>query len=165
MIERVGGPPWPPGPMVLLLDDLTDLPLEDQALLERRKAVCVAAVRGICMGNALAAAMAADILVAAPDAAFGRPGKWMDIVIRRGTGIAGRKVMAYLAMTNRLIDAKTAYCWGIVSTIEEDPVTAAEMIASKISGCSPVAVATILRQCHRGADRDYINTRMTGNGK
>ncbi|MFC1825395.1 hypothetical protein ACFL9T_22000 [Thermodesulfobacteriota bacterium] len=161
-VEKVKQPPWPPEPMVLLLDELSDLTLDDLSALDQRFILSVGAVRGTCDGSALAAALAVDLLVAAPDAVFGRPGKWADIVIRRGTGIAGRKVMAYLTMTNRTIDAALAGKWGIVTSIAGDPVEAALGLAGKIAGRSQVAVATILRQCRLGTAKDYIDTRLTG---
>lgn len=162
MVDRVHKPPWPAGPMVLLLDEITEVTIEDVAALEDRKTLCVAALKGKCEGASLAAAFAVDLLVAAASATFGRPGAWSDIVIRRGIGIAGRRVMAYLAMTDRTIDAHRARGWGIVSLIDEDPVAAAVKQAEDIAKHSPAAVETILRQCHQGAFQDYIVTRLTG---
>jgi enoyl-CoA hydratase len=148
--------------MVLLLDDLGDVSLEDLSALEQRKFVTVAAVYGSCTGVRLAAALAVDILVASPKATFGLPGNWTDIIIRRGKGIAGRKIIAYLTMTRRLIDAERARRLGIVTAVQENPIENARELAEHISARSPVAVETILKQCHRGAARDYIDTRFTG---
>jgi enoyl-CoA hydratase/carnithine racemase len=162
MIECISHPPWPDASMVLLLDDLGDVSLEDLASLEQRKFVTVAAVHGSCTGLRLAAAMAIDLLVTSPNAVFGQPGKWTDIVIRRGKGIAGRRIIAYLTMTKRLITAERARQLGIVTTIHENPVEGAMLLAEQISARSPVAVETILKQCHRGSARDYIDSRFTG---
>jgi enoyl-CoA hydratase/carnithine racemase len=162
MIDCINSPPWPEATMVLLLDDLGDVSLEDLSALEQRKFVTVAAVNGSCTGVGLAAALAVDLLVASPKAAFGQPGNWTDIVIRRGKGIAGRKIIAYLAMTRRLIDAECARKLGIVTTIHENPIESARELAEQISARSPIAVETVLKQCHRGAVRDYIDTRFTG---
>ena len=81
-IEKVTQAPWPPEPMVLLLDEISDLTLDDLSALDQRYILSVGAVRGTCEGSALAAALAVDLLIAAPDAAFGRPGRQR----RRGHG-------------------------------------------------------------------------------
>lgn len=162
MAEVVTTPPWPCAAMVLDLDRLGVLSPADLARLESRTTVSVAAVAGRCEGRALAAALATDLLFSGPEATFGHPGSWTDVVIRRGVGVAGRRVMAYLAMTPRTIDAELARRWGIVSEVAERPVEAALALADAISLRSPTAVATILRQCHRGAGRDYIDTLLTG---
>ncbi len=162
MIEIVKGPPWPDGPMVLDLDDLAGLSLCDLAGLERREGLSVGAIRGRCEGAALAAALAVDLLYSAPEAQFGGPGDWSDIVIRRGVGIAGRKVMAYLTMTGRRIGAELAKKWGIIWEIHQDPVAAAVRAVERMCERSPTALATILRQGHRGAAADYILSRLTG---
>ena len=67
-----------------------------------------------------------------------------------------------LAMTRRVIDAERARRWGMVTDVTEDPVSAAVALAEQIAARSQVAVQTILKQCHRGADADYIMTRYTG---
>jgi enoyl-CoA hydratase/carnithine racemase len=156
------GAPWPGGPLVVDLDRLGGLSLDDLEALERRTEVSIGAVSGACEGPALATALAVDLLVAAPGATFGRPGDWSDVVIRRGTGVAGRKVTAYLALTGRTIDAELARTWGIVSRIADEPLAAAATLADEIAARSPRAVATILRQAHGGAAADYTETRLTG---
>lgn len=162
MAEVRAGAPWPEGALVVDLDRIEAVTIADLEALERRTSVTIGAVTGSCEGPALAAALAVDLLVAGPDATFGRAGDWADVVIRRGTGIAGRKVAAYLALTERTIGAELARTWGIVSRIAEDPLAAAAQLADEIDARSPRAVATILRQAHRGAAADYVETRLTG---
>lgn len=162
MAEVRTAAPWPRGPLVVDLDGLVGLSLDDLEALERRPEASIGAVSGACEGPALAAAMAVDLVVAAPGATFGRPGDWSDVVIRRGTGISGRKVTAYLAMTGRTIDAELALTWGLVSRVADEPLAAAATLAEEIGARSPRAVATILRQAHRGAAADYTETRLTG---
>jgi enoyl-CoA hydratase/carnithine racemase len=165
MIECISNPPWPDAPMVLLLDDIGDVSLDDLSALEQRKFVTVAAVHGSCTGVRLAAALVVDLLMASPKATFGLPGNWTDIAIRRGKGIAGRRIIAYLSMTRRLIDAERARKLGIVTAVQENPTESARKLAEQISARSPVAVETILKQCHRGAARDYIDARFTGKAR
>jgi enoyl-CoA hydratase/carnithine racemase len=155
-------PPWPDAAFVLALDALAPPALAELEALERRQAPVIGAVAGACEGAALAAAFAVDLLVAAPGATFGRAGEWTDLVVRRGAGIAGRKVVAYLTTTQRTIDAELARTWGIVSRVADDPVAAATALADELAARSPRAVATILRQAHRGAAADYAETPFTG---
>jgi enoyl-CoA hydratase/carnithine racemase len=165
MIECISKPPWPDAPMVLLLDDLGDVSLEDLSALEQRKFVTVAAVNGSCTGVRLAAALAVDLLVVSTNATFGIPGNWADIVIRRGKGIAGRRIIAYLTMTKRFLNAERARQLGIVTTIHENPVQGALLLAEQISARPPIAVETVLKQCHRGAARDYTDSCFTGKAR
>ncbi|MCZ7526656.1 MAG: enoyl-CoA hydratase-related protein [Acidimicrobiia bacterium] len=160
--ELVTGPPWPEGTLVVDLDRLGPVTLEDLAGLERRDEASVGVVRGRCEGAALAVAVAVDLLVATPGATFGRAGDWVDVVVRRGTGIVGRKAAAYLTMTGRAVDADLARRWGLVSLVADDPGAAATGLAEEVAARSPVAVATILRQAHRGAAREYTDARLTG---
>jgi enoyl-CoA hydratase/carnithine racemase len=159
--EIVAAPPWPPGPIVVDLDRIGDVSAADLEALEARGEVTVGAVSGCCEGAALAAALAVDLLVAAPTASFGRAGAWSDLVVRRGTGIAGRKVAAYLSVTQRLVSAEQARVWGIVSRVDGEPAAAAAALADEVGARSARAVRTILRQAHRGATADYVQTRLT----
>ena len=162
MGDVIDRPPWPDGPVVVDLDRLGDVTLADVAALERRREVSVGAVAGPCEGAALAAAFAVDLLVAGPAATFGLPGPWADIVVRRGSGIAGRRVAAYLAMSRRTIAADLARTWGVVTTIAPDPVAESMALAERVAAHSPVAVATILREAHHGAASDYTMAAVTG---
>ncbi|MFQ5516890.1 MAG: hypothetical protein ACE5E8_04885 [Acidimicrobiia bacterium] len=162
MAERMTGPPWPQGPFVLDLDHLDRMSMASLASLESRSSVSIGATAGRCEGQALAAAMAVDLLVAGPHATFGHPGTWANAVIRRGTWIGGRKVMAYLSMTDRVIDAALAVRWGLVTAMADDPTAEASALAGEIARRSTVAVATIVGQAHRGASADYARAGVTG---
>jgi enoyl-CoA hydratase/carnithine racemase len=161
-VETTIGPPWPVGPAILLLDEVSDLTIADLDELEARTSICVAVVSGACTGPALAAACAAHLLVAGPDATFGRPGSWADAVLRRGTGIMGRRAAGYLALSGRSVAAMTARSWGLVNTVAEDPLSEAQLLARGVASRSETAVRTILRQCTRGSHHDYAYARLTG---
>jgi enoyl-CoA hydratase/carnithine racemase len=165
MAELVTGPAWPPRPFVVDLDRLGPLTPADLASLESLDSVSVGVATGLCSGPALAAAFAVDLLVAGAGASFGRPGIWTDLMIRRGKGISGRKVMAYLAMTGRSIDSATALRWGLVNLISDDPADEAQRLADQIAQRSAVAVAAILAQARRGAAADYVRSGVTGTGR
>lgn len=123
--------------------------------------VTIGHVRARCDGWRLAAALCVDLVVAGPDATFGAAGAAADPVARRGRALAGRHVAAYLATTDRLVDAVTAQRWGIVCEIADDPRAAADALARSIEGRSPVAVGTILRQTRLGAARDLRAAGLT----
>ncbi len=156
MTEPVTGRKWPAGPFVLDLDRLEPLSPSDLASLEDRDSVSIGMANGPCSGPSLAAAVAVDLLVVGPDTTFGQPGPWVDVVIRRGVGISGRKVIAYLAMSNRQIDAATALQWGLVNVISPDPTDEAQRLADEIALRSSVAVEVMVTQARRGAAADYV---------
>lgn len=117
-------------------------------------------IEGDCESDALALASVVDLLVAAPGARLGRPGLWTDLVLRRLSGIAGRKVAAYMALSGRLVDAVRAEQWGIVSRLSDDPAREADELAGLLDGRSPVAVEVILGQAHRGAATDHLRSGL-----
>ncbi len=161
----VTGPPWPSDPFLVDLDRLGALTLVDLASLERGQAPCVGVIRGPCEGSALAAALAVDLLVAGPLSSFGKPGRWADVVVRRGSGVIGRKAAAYLTMTQRSIDAWLGARWGLVSQVADDPERSAREILERIAARSAVAVATIRAQAHRGAVADYRMAALADPGE
>ncbi|MGE0796334.1 MAG: enoyl-CoA hydratase/isomerase family protein [Acidimicrobiia bacterium] len=153
--------PAPVGPVLVDLDAVAEAGLAELYDLERRGELTVGVARSRCEGFGLAVATAVDLLVAAPSATFGRPGRWSPVVLRRGEGIVGRRAAGYLVMTGRSIGAATALDWGLVSHVADDPVAAATELVASIAARSPVAVRTILAQAHRGAAADYTALRAT----
>ncbi len=160
MAERVNGPPWPEGTAVVALDGCAPMRAEDLAALEARRRPVIGWVEGACEADALALACVVDLLVAAPGATFGRPGPWTELVLRRLTGLAGRKVAAYLALSGRSVDAARAETWGLVSRISDDPALAAGSLADLVDGRSLVAVEVILGRAHRGAHGDHLRSGL-----
>lgn len=156
----VTGPPWPDETAVVALDGLAPLRAADLARLEARHRPVVACVAGECSGDAFALACVVDLLVAGPSAAFGRPGPWTDLVLRRLAGITGRKVAGYLALSGRLVGVARAQRWGLVSLIAEDPTAAAVALAGTLETRSPVAVEVILRRAHHGAPADHLRSEL-----
>lgn len=159
--DLVTGCPWPPTCFAVDLDALGPVTLGDVMALEQRSVPSIGVVRGRCEGAALAMAVAVDLLVAGPDASFGNPGAWSDIVIRRGGAIMGRKAVGYLAMTGRSISADVARRWGLVTNIDNEPLTLARTLVDLVGMRSDVAVATVLKQAHRGTGADYGLSALT----
>lgn len=145
---------------VLDLDALQAISGADLAALESGAPV-VGTILGDCTGHRLAAACCVDLLVSGPDARFGAPGGWTDLVLRRSVGLVGRKVAGYLALSGRWVDAERARRWGLVNEVHDDPRGAATRLADLVTGRPPVAVATVLRQARRGAAADHARTTLT----
>ena len=160
MVELVSKPPWPQATTVIELDDLGPIRAVDLAALEERRRPVLAVVRGRCSGDALALACMVDLLVAAPAASFGRPGLWTDLVLRRLSGITGRKVAGYLALSGRMVDARLARRWGLVSSLSEDPAHEAVQLAESLDRRSRVAVEVVLQRAHRGAAGDHLRSGL-----
>ena len=66
--------PWPAGTLVVDLDGMQSVSIADLEALERRSSASIGVIVGECEGPALAAALAVDLLVASPQATFGRAG-------------------------------------------------------------------------------------------
>ncbi|HKH89035.1 MAG TPA: enoyl-CoA hydratase-related protein [Acidimicrobiales bacterium] len=160
MVEFVNEPPWPQATTVIALDDLGPIRAADLAALEERRRPVLAVVRGQCSADALALACMVDLLVAAPTASFGRPGPWTDLVLRRLSGITGRKVAGYLALSGRMVDAGRACRWGLVSSLAENPAHEAVPLAESLDRRSPVAVEVVLQRAHRGAAADHLRSGL-----
>jgi len=161
MIEVRRAGPWPRAPFLVDLDAIERSAIDAAAVadLERDAGLSIGFVRGTCAGAALAAAVAVDLVVAAPAARFGRPGEWTEIVVRRGVGIVGAKVIAYLAMTGELVAAPTALTWGLVNVVDADPEVGARRLGESIVARSTRAVDVIRRQAHAGAAADHLAFR------
>ncbi len=163
MAELITGLPWPDAPAVLDLDALAAGAAPSLAWLqglETEAGVVVGVVRGPCTGGVLAAALASTLLVAGPEAFFGRPGPYADIVARRAVGIAGRRVAGYLAASGRIVDVVTAHRWGVVSRVDQDPLAAARELADRLAAGARPAVDAILARGRRGATGDYLESSV-----
>lgn len=146
---------------VLDLDDAHPIGIDALLDLLAAPGVTVGVVRGRCDGWRLAAALCVDLLVAGPGATFGSAGDAYDAVLRRARALAGRHVAAYLAATDRMVDAATARQWGLVCIVADDPLDAARSLSEGIDQRSPVAIRTIIRLTRMGAARDLRTSRVT----
>jgi enoyl-CoA hydratase/carnithine racemase len=121
----------------------------------------IAAVNGSAIGGGCKFAMLADITIASEKARFSLPGVTFGavhvIMLGRAPGIMGRKRLADMLLTGKMIDAQQAVQYGIVTTVvPHDQVMAeAEKVAMKIASYPPLSVQVIRRMLHRGNDDDY----------
>jgi enoyl-CoA hydratase len=100
--------------------------------LELMDAVVVAAVHSHCVGGGLQLALAADLRIAREDARFGitavKEGIVPGLGMWRIARYAGRGRASRLALTADVVDARTAYAWGLV-----DYVVDAEQYEARLS--------------------------------
>ena len=118
----------------------------------------VAAVDGFALGGGLELALMADLLVAGQDARMGLPetnlglipgaGGGQRLLARRGPARAAR-----LVLTGEIIDAATAFAWGLASHLAEgSAVDEAAVLAARLSDRAPLALQAAKRALVLGAE-------------
>lgn len=104
----------------------------------------IAAVNGAALGAGLVVASSCDLLIASEDAVFSLPE--INVGVMGGTRHTARllpdKLVRYLALTGRKIDARTLQSYGGVNEVvtRENLMTAAFDIADEIARKSPAAI-------------------------
>lgn len=100
----------------------------------------IAAVAGYALGGGAELAYAADIRIATPDARFGNPETGLGIIAAAGATwrlpeIVGHARATELLLTGRIIDAATAFDWGLVTALHEpgELLAAAHALADRIT--------------------------------
>jgi enoyl-CoA hydratase len=107
----------------------------------------IAMINGYCLGGGCELAMACDLRIASERASFGQPEINLGIIpggggTQRLTHLVGEGKAMELILTGEIIDAQTAYSYGLVNTV----VAAAELeaktmeIANRIAEKSPIAL-------------------------
>jgi enoyl-CoA hydratase len=107
----------------------------------------IAMINGYCLGGGCELALACDLRIASERASFGQPEINLGIIpggggTQRLTHLVGEGKAMELILTGEIIDAQTAYSYGLVNTV----VAAAELeaktleIANRIAEKSPVAL-------------------------
>lgn len=110
----------------------------------------IAAIHGHCLGGGLQIALGADIRFAAPDARLSvLEVKWgliPDMAITRTLPrLVGIDVAKELAFTGRVVSGAQAAELGLVTHVADDPLAAAQELASEIASRSPHAVRAMKR--------------------
>jgi enoyl-CoA hydratase/carnithine racemase len=101
----------------------------------------IAAIHGVAFGGGLQVALGADIRIATPDAKLSvMEIVWGLIPDMTGTQIlpelVGRDVAKELVFTGRRISGTDAAAMGLVTRIDDDPLSAATALATEIAGNS-----------------------------
>jgi enoyl-CoA hydratase/carnithine racemase len=108
----------------------------------------IAAINGVAFGAGLQIALGADIRYAGPHTKFSiMEAKW-GIIPDMAITATLRDVMSVdrikeLAYSAQIIDASVAEKFGLITSIEEDPIDAARRFAKEIAGRSPDAIRAI----------------------
>lgn len=103
---------------------ITRLAQSPARLLHTLSERVVAHVHGATLGGGIELAAFAHRVVARPDTTFGLPEVGLGLIPGAGGTVSitrriGRHRTAALALTNRRIDASTAFAWGLVDSVDE----------------------------------------------
>jgi len=106
----------------------------------------VAAVDGFALGGGFELALMTDLLVLGPTARVGLPETNLGLIPGAGGGqrlmaLAGRARAMRMVLSGEVIDAATAFDWGIASHLAEGPALGfAEPLAARLAGRAPLAL-------------------------
>lgn len=110
----------------------------------------VAAIQGYCLGGGLELAMCCDVRVCADDAKLGQPEIKLGLIpggggTQRLPRLVGLGRALLLNLGGELIDASTAYDWGLVERVapRDELLAAAVEIAATFAARSPHAIAIV----------------------
>jgi enoyl-CoA hydratase/carnithine racemase len=129
--------------------------------IEKVRQPVIAAVNGAAIGYGCKIAIISDITVASEKARFSLPGATFGavhmIMLGRAREVMGRKRLAEMLMTGKMINADTAEEYGIVNHVvpQEAVLEEAVKIAEQIAACPSLTIEVIRRMMHRGNDDDY----------
>lgn len=107
----------------------------------------VAAVDGFCLGGGFELALMSDVIVLGATARVGLPESTLGLIPGAGGGqrlmaLVGRIRAARLVLTGEILDAATAYDWGIGAYLTEgEALSLAESVTEKLSRRAPLALA------------------------
>lgn len=106
----------------------------------------IAAIHGRCWGGGLQIVLGADFRIATTDATFSiMEGRW-GLIPDMGGSLALREhcradVAKELTMTAKIINSEDAHKFGLITHIDDNPLSAAESLADELAKHSPDAVA------------------------
>lgn len=129
----------------------------------------IAAVHGHCLGGGLQIALAADFRIATPDSRWSvLEGKWGLIPDMSGVQalkeLVGIDRAKLLTMTAEVFDGSRAEELGLVTRLDNDPLTGALQLANELSAKSPDAIAAAKRlfneTWHASARRTFARERV-----
>lgn len=118
----------------------------------------IAAVDGFALGGGLELALMADLLVAGRTARMGLPETNLGLIPGAGGGQRlmariGPARAARMVLTGEIIDAATAFDWGLASHLAEgDALPQAEALAAKLALRAPLALCAAKAALTAGAE-------------
>ena len=98
--------------------------------IEQFPAPVCAAIHGYCMGGGLDLALACHCRYASPHAVFGHRGAALGLITgwggtQRLPRLVGKARALEIFVTAEKIHAKQALCYGLIESVDDDPITAA----------------------------------------
>ncbi len=129
------------------VDQILDQRFRTWAQLSLLTKPIIAAVNGFCLGGGNELAMSCDIVIAGEDAKFGQPEIKIGTIpgaggTQRLTRAIGKSKAMMMVLTGEMIDAKTAFEWGLVAKVVPGATLLQEAyeLAKIITQRAPVAV-------------------------
>ena len=144
---------------------------QEVSLVWRRVPVpVIAALHGVCYGAGFQMAVGADIRIAAPDTKLSiMEMKWGLVPDMGGMvllpHLTRSDVIRQLTYTATPFTAEQAQGWGLVTSLADDPVAAANDLATEIAGKSPSAIREAKRLigiAESGASREEVLLEESG---
>lgn len=144
--------------------------LRDLCQAIRRAPVPVLAViRGYCVGPGLEIAASCDMRMAANDASFGLPDVYAGIPAVAGAALLPRIIgvgrTRELALTGRIIDARTAHAWGLLEGIGPSGPVLDGLVDARVHEIltgAPEAIRLQKRLCRLWEERPLRESMDTG---
>lgn len=121
----------------------------------------IAALNGYALGGGMEVSMACDFRIASDKAKMGQTEINIGLIpgwggTQRLTRLVGKARAKELVFTGKIIDANTAFQWGLVNKTVPvaELMTAAKEFAKELAGKAPVALKVSKALIERGADVD-----------
>ncbi len=129
------------------IDQINDNRFRTWELLKLIAKPVLAAVNGFALGGGCELAMSCDLIIAGEDAKFSQPEIKIGTIpgaggTQRLTRAIGKSKAMMMVLTGEMIDAQTAYEWGLVAKVVPSKILLQEVfeLAKTISQRAPVAV-------------------------
>ena len=129
------------------IDQINDQRFRTWEMLKLITKPVIAAVNGFALGGGCELAMSCDLIIAGDDAKFSQPEIKIGTIpgaggTQRLTRAIGKSKAMMIVLTGEMIDAKTAYEWGLVAKVVPSLTLLQESyeLAKTISERAPVAV-------------------------
>ncbi len=105
----------------------------------------IAAIDGFALGGGFELALMADMIVLGPTAKLGLPETNLGLIPGAGGGqrlmaLVGRARASRMVLTGEIIDAETAFSWGIAAYKAEAALPEAEALAQRLATRAPLAL-------------------------
>lgn len=129
------------------VDQINDQRFRTWEMLRLITKPIIAAVNGFALGGGCELAMSCDLIIAGDDAKFSQPEIKIGTIpgaggTQRLTRAIGKSKAMMMVLTGDMIDARTAYDWGLVAKVVPAPTLLQETfeLAKTIADRAPVAV-------------------------